>query len=492
MAAEEKDELGPIGSILLQSEWPFDELRLLANNWFDQIPRYEAWLNKRLSEQNRTMRINCREAEISSPIDYDGIYDVARDELAGYSLPGNKVTLNLTSGTPAMIATWLLLGKGVFDCDLVQTSRQHGLEKVDLPFDISLEYLKQQDGRLQALASGMPNLDAHFEHIAAVSPAMAQAVSIAKRLAPRDVPVIILGASGTGKEVIANAIHGASLRSGKPFIAVNCGAIPQSLIDSQLFGHKKGAFTGAEETRKGFFEEADSGTLLLDELGELPLEAQVKLLRALQQGEINRVGESKPRKVNVRVIAATHRDLLSMVDDGAFREDLFYRLAVGVIQLPSLKERQDDIDILVDDLMGRINDDATSQPGYQHKTVSDEARQFIKQQSWPGNVRELWTTLLRASIWSDGETIDAETLQAALFQRQQKASAENLNFDVRSGINIHELLDETKRHCILEALKVTAGQRTKAAKLLGLPNHQTLANWMEKLELTEGTGSLEG
>jgi transcriptional regulator with PAS, ATPase and Fis domain len=486
LAAEKKGGLGPIGSILIESEWPFDELRLLANNWFEEIPRYEQWLSEQLKSQNRAIRITSRQAGIRSPIDYEGIYDVAHEELTDYSQRGGKLILNLTSGTPAMIATWMLLGKGVFNCELVQTSRENGLEKLTLPFDLSLEYLKQQDGKLQTLASGMPGLDTHFEHIATNSPTMAQAVKVAKRLAPRDVPVVIHGASGTGKEVIANAIHKASMRSEKPFIAVNCGAIPQSLLDSQLFGHKKGAFTGAEETRKGFFEEADSGTLFLDELGELPLDAQVKLLRALQQGEINRVGESKPRKVNVRVIAATHRDLLSMIDEGTFREDLFYRLAVGVIQLPSLKDRQEDIDTLIDDLMKQINEDASSQPAYQHKTVSSDARQVIKLQPWPGNVRELWTTLLRASIWSDGDDIDASTIQTALLQRSSKQAVDgHMVIDVSRGINIHKLLDDTKRQCIQAALKITAGQRSKAAKLLGIPNHQTLTNWMEKLGLED-------
>ncbi len=483
--AEVAGQHGPIGSILLNSDAPFDEVRLLANDWFDETDKYKRWLGKLLSQRNREAVVTLRKAKLESPIHYPSIYVVADEELQRLDASNALVTLNLSSGTPAMAANWLLLGKGVYNTKLVQSSLQSGLSDVELPFNIALDYLKRQDNVLGSLAASPPELDSHFEHIQTHSVTMREAVEMAKKLAPRNLPVIIQGDSGTGKEVIAEAIHHASMRADKAFIPVNCGAIPETLVDSQLFGHKKGAFTGADSSRKGFFDEADSGTLFLDEVGELPLDAQAKLLRALQQKEINPVGASKPHAVDVRVIAATHRNLLAMVDEGSFREDLFYRLAVGVVQLPALRERSDDIPELLSVLMERLNSEAQEQPGYQSKKLSEAAIEFIKQQHWPGNIRELWNTLLRASIWSDGEVLDVDHLQRAMIQRSKQPDQTKQDIDVSQGVDIHEVLDNTKRYCIGEALRLTAGQKGRAAKLLGLNNHQTLGNWMKQLGIDE-------
>ncbi|WP_319781775.1 sigma-54 interaction domain-containing protein [Oceanisphaera sp. IT1-181] len=483
--AEAKGGFGAIASILLNSDAPFDEVRILVSNWGGEAPRYQKWLESELSARRRPAEICFIEVSLTSPIDYPSIYATSRDQLEFLSADKALTTINLTSGTPAMIATWLLLGKGVYGTKLVQTSLQHGLVPVELPYDISLEYLQRQDGALGAMAAEQPDLAAHFEHIQSASSAMVDVVKLAKKLAPRNIPVIIQGESGTGKEVIAEAIHNASLRASKPFIAVNCGAIPESLIDSQLFGHRKGAFTGAIADRKGFFDEANEGTLFLDEVGELALDAQAKLLRALQQQEVTAVGASKSHKVNIRVIAATHRNLLEMVDLGQFREDLFYRLAVGIIQLPPLRERTADIPELVTELMSRLNEDASDQPGYKSKNISELAILFIKEQSWPGNIRELWNTLLRASIWSEDEQLEVSHLQQAMIKRSVKSERNPLKMDVSQGVDITELLEDTKRYYVEEALRLTAGQRGRAAALLGLNNHQTLGNWMKQLGINE-------
>jgi len=483
--AIDNEKRGPIASILLDSEAPFDEVRILANSWFDETEGYQQWLTEQLAKRNRKACISIHHAELESPIHYPSIYSVAHEELQRLSASGSLITVNLSSGTPAMTATWLLLGKGVFNTQLVQTSVQSGLSKVELPFDIALAYLEHQDGVLGKLAALSPALDSYFEHIQTQSAMMSDAIEMAKRLASRNLPVIIQGDSGTGKEVVAKAIHNASPRSEKSFIPVNCGAIPETIIDSQLFGHKRGAFTGADADRKGFFDEADGGTLFLDEIGELPLDAQAKLLRALQEKEINPVGGSKPHTVDVRVIAATHRDLLTMIEEGSFREDLFYRLAVGIVQLPPLRERGDDISELLTALMGQLNREAQEQPGFVGKKISDSAIEFIKQQSWPGNIRELWNTLLRASIWSEGEVLDVEHLQRAMFQRSRTGNKKHFDIDVSRGIDIMEIIDNTKRYCIEEALRSTSGQKGKAAKLLGLSSHQTLSNWIRQLEIED-------
>lgn len=483
--AESQDQRGAIASILMDSPLPFDEVHILVQNWHDQIKQYQHWLKSVLKTQNRSTRICMKPVELANPIDYEAIYRIGRDELNGLSAKGTRVTLNITSGTPAMTAIWVLLGKGVYGCSLTQTSRQNGTEPVNLPFDISLEYLQQQDSRLTDIVSEPPSSQGDFSHIQACSAQMRECISMAIRVSQRTIPVLIQGETGTGKEVIANAIHRASMRCDQNFIAVNCGAIPESLLDSHLFGHKRGAFTGADANHKGYFEEASGGTLFLDEVGELPLDAQAKLLRALQQQEIMRVGDSKPIKVDVRVVTATHRNLLAMVDEGSFREDLFYRLAVGIIQLPPLRERAEDIEPLVNDLLNELNTEARTQPGYIGKKISRDGMEFIKSQRWPGNIRELWNTLVRASIWSDGELLEAEHLQRAMIERTRKQPNGLCEFDVSTGIDINEFIDKTKRYAIEQALKATAGQKVKAAKLLGLGNHQTLSNWMKQLGMVE-------
>jgi len=221
-------------------------------------------------------------------------------------------------------------------------------------------------------------------------------------VAASDAPVMILGETGSGKELIARALHTRGSRANGPFIRVNCGAIPAELIDSQLFGHEKGAFTGADQTRSGWFERADRGTLFLDEIGELPLEAQVRFLRVLQDGFIERVGSDKPTHVDVRVVAATHRDLASMVSSGKFREDLWYRVAVFPILLPPLRERQDDIPELAHHFAER----AASRFSLSIARPSSEDIAMLQSYHWPGNIRELGAVIDRAAILGDGKTLE--------------------------------------------------------------------------------------
>ncbi len=240
-----------------------------------------------------------------------------------------------------------------------------------------------------------------FEDMIASAPAMRQVIRLAERAAASDIPVLILGESGVGKEVVARCIQGASNRAGKPFVTVNCGAIPENLVESILFGHEKGAFTGAVAKSPGKFVEADGGTLFLDEVGELPLDTQVKLLRALQEGEVDAVGSRRPTKVDVRIISATNRDLARQVSDGTFREDLFYRLNVYPIDMPSLKERRDDIPALTDHFITRFN----ASEGTRISGASDATLKMLYAFDWPGNVRQLENAIFRAVILCEGDTL---------------------------------------------------------------------------------------
>ena len=313
---------------------------------------------------------------------------------------------------------------------------------------------------------------------------MARLILRARRVAIRNVPVLIEGESGTGKELFARAIHRASPRSNKPFIAVNCGAIPSMLVESVLFGHEKGAFTGADRLRKGVFEEAHGGTLFLDELGELPLDAQVKLLRVLQESKVTRVGSTSDIDVDVRVVSATNRTVVAEVEARRFREDLFYRLAVAVLKIPPLRERADDLGLLIDELLKKENLDAEkAEPGYVHKKLSIGARKLLLANSWPGNVRELQLTLRRTAIWSDAVTISTEDISESLLAVPHAKRRDVLDRPLGDGLNLQELLKEVARHYLGRALEEAAGNKTRAAELVGAPSYQTLSNWLKKYEV---------
>ncbi|WP_270374338.1 sigma-54-dependent transcriptional regulator [Marinicauda sp. Alg238-R41] len=238
-----------------------------------------------------------------------------------------------------------------------------------------------------------------FKDMVADAPAMRQVVRLGERAAKSNIPILVTGQSGVGKELVARSIMAASDRAGRPFVAVNCGAIPENLVESVLFGHEKGAFTGAVAKHLGKFQEADGGTLFLDEIGELPLDMQVKLLRALQEGEVDPVGGKRPVKVDVRIISATNRDLAEQVKSGEFREDLFYRLNVFPIEVPSLRERTEDIPALVRHFIARFN----AQEGKAVLDASSETMDMLSNYEWKGNVRQLENAIFRAVVLSDGD-----------------------------------------------------------------------------------------
>jgi two-component system response regulator AtoC len=298
--------------------------------------------------------------------------------------------------------------------------------------------------------------------LVAESPAMKEVLRVVQKVAAAPTTVLIQGESGTGKEVVARAVHDLSTRADRPFVAVNCGAIPEALIESELFGHAKGAFTDARQAKRGLFEEADTGTILLDEVGELPLSVQPTLLRVLQQGEVRRVGDARTAKVDVRVIAATNRDLSEMVGTGRFREDLFYRLNVVGLKLPPLRERPEDLLPLAERFLERH----AARLGEAPRKLSPEALEALTRHRYPGNVRELENAIERALILSDGIAISADALPDAV-RGANPLPSPPLPLDP-SDLSVKRAQRALEADLIRRALDRTAGNRSKAAELLEL------------------------
>ncbi len=293
-----------------------------------------------------------------------------------------------------------------------------------------------------------------FENILGSSPMIQEAIQLAKRVAPADTTVLLLGETGTGKEVFAQAIHQASKRSNQPFLAVNCSSFSKELLESEIFGHKAGAFTGAIKEKKGLIEEADHGTLFLDEIGEMPMELQTRLLRVLETNEFIKVGDSKPTRVDVRIIAATNRDLKKDVEGEKFREDLFYRLNVFTISLPPLRERKKDIPVLAKFFLNLFADKTNKRI----TGIQPEVLEHLQMNDWKGNIRELKNTIERAVILEDSEQL---TLSSLPFDLQNIESSPH---DKLSALNLAII---EKLH-IQKVLHYTKGNKTKAAELLGI------------------------
>lgn len=297
--------------------------------------------------------------------------------------------------------------------------------------------------------------------------AITELLATVERIAPTDAPVLILGENGTGKEMVANAIHLNSRRNRNPFVMVNLGGVPQSLFESEMFGYTKGAFTGAVGTRKGRFEMADKGTIFLDEIGDLDMSCQVKLLRVLQQHTFEPLGESRPKKVDIRVVCATNADLPAMVADRTFREDLFYRINLITLRLPALRERRDDIPLLVRHFAA----EAAKEKGIVVPEIPSDTIEFLTRLPYPGNIRQLKNMVDRAVLIGDGR------LDKTLFPEweQEKISSDVTTAASGSGVT----LDDRERQAIAEALERSEGNLTSAARYLGI-TRQTLYRRMEK------------
>jgi transcriptional regulator with PAS, ATPase and Fis domain len=472
---------GPIGQAVESRH--FDRILLLSN--FDK--KQTAFFQKWLARQTKTP-LEIKLCNLSSPTEFGEIYQSVIEtitELNQKNVADLSLTFHLSPGTPAMAAVWVIVSKTRFPAELIESSKQAGVKTVSVPFEISAEFIPnliRQTDELLEKVSGENSSAAEFGDIIFQSPQMRDVVEQAQIVARHNVPVLIEGESGTGKELFARAIHLAGERKNKSFVAVNCGAIPSELVESELFGHIKGAFTGADKKRDGYFKEADGGTIFLDEIGELPLRAQVRLLRVLQEKEIVPVGTSQPEKIDVRVISATNRNLLAEVADGNFREDLFYRLAVFPLFLAPLRKREGDVGLLINRFFDKLNRENTGKFWKQDKRLSAGAKNALLGHRWTGNVRELQNTILRIAIASKNETISESDVQKALFTIKNKNDEEILNQPLGNDFNLPELLSKVARHYLDRALVEAKYNKTRAAKLLGLPNYQTFDNWLKKYQ----------
>ena len=330
---------------------------------------------------------------------------------------------------------------------------------------IKIENLIEQNKLLEReLAKG-------YEEIIGKSDSMQKIFSLIDQVAQTDSTVLIQGESGTGKELVARAVHNKSARRENPFIKINCGALNDNLLESELFGHEKGAFTGAIKQKKGRFELADKGTLFLDEIGDVSTSMQAKLLRVIQEGEFERVGGEHTIKTNVRIIAATNKNLHKLIAEGKFREDLFYRLSVIPILIPSLRERKEDILLLVEYFLQKSAEKNSSQK----KTIEAESVKLLNEYSWPGNIRELENLIERLSVISDEKIINSELIARHLFSHAGAANS----FD---NLPLEEALFNFEKSLIVQAMKKADGVKNRAAKILGI-NTSVLYYKLEKFGL---------
>lgn len=480
---------GPLGTAIKDPRCSFDHAVILTS------PRYSPqWRGVRefvFGLVEHPPELEERKTNLENPTDFASIFNLGKAALENIvaRYPEAQISVNLSSGTRAMAAVWpLLLASMQGNFRLVQTSLELGVSEVELPVQVFADALpdvmREQARRIGRTVEGGATTFSGFENIIGGSSAIRSVIDEALKVSIFPVHILIQGETGTGKEVFARAIHKnyAENYHGKseqecPFIPVNCGAIPSELIESEFFGHKKGAFTGATRDREGHFEAAVGGTIFLDEVGELPISAQTRLLRVLQEKEVVRVGDSKARSIEgVRVIAATNRNLLELVGKGEFREDLYYRIRVIRLSLPPLREREGDLQDFIDIKIAQISRDLRIPP----KRLTANARRMLSLHNWPGNVRELEATIQRMVIMSNSGSLTEMDVDRAIenVNAGKTVSAEIL--PIEEGFEVKAELNRLKREYTRQALAQAGGNASKAGRLLGL-TQQTFAIWKSKI-----------
>jgi two-component system nitrogen regulation response regulator GlnG len=409
--------------------------------------------------------------------------------------PSGLELLDQLRATGSDVAVVIMTAQSTFE-NAVEAMKRGALDYLVKPFGMdAVQALVAKVMRTRALERELRSLRREVgrravpgDRLVGRSGALLEVFKTIGRVASSDVPVLVTGESGTGKELVARAIHQASARAEQPFVAVNAAAIPRELLESELFGHERGAFTGAVDSRPGRFREARGGTLFLDEIGDMPLELQAKLLRVLQSGEVTSVGGRRPEHVDVRIIAATHRDLDAAVRDGRFREDLLYRLRVVPIEIPPLRERPEDIAALAQHFVARYAEELGSGP----RVLSPDALECLLAHAWPGNVRELENAIKRALVLGSGEVLTREAFaflappaapgEAAVPAGLEELVLREVDAALAAGArDLHDaLLQRIERPLLERVLAHTGGNQLRAAALLGI-NRNTLRKKLTEL-----------
>lgn len=477
---------GPVAEALLHLADEVDHALLLFDCFEDgertdaPLKRYVAWLEDQLRQAGKPRVVDYKPVIKGDPTSFDWVYNAMRQAIAEYERRGGvQARYYLVGpGTPTMAACTLIIARlsaciGVLWQTDIKSS--HGCRRLELPFDLKLQDAPDPTG-LGAERTPGEQSQAQGARSAPIvcSPSTRRAWRLAERAAHSQWPVLILGNTGTGKEVLAQHIHNCR-DSSKKFVPVNCGAIPANLIEAELFGYKKGAFTGAMQNQAGVFEAAGDGTVFLDEIGELPLEAQTRFLRVLQEKKVTRLGEHSERAVRCRIVAATHRDLWQDVRAGRFRADLYYRLAALIITLDDLVDRPADLQQMIDVFWSET---IANNPGFPGRELSAGARQALLSHTWPGNVRELRAALVRAAFLASGPQVSAEDIELALGQIKAPRSAEakpkaaeQATSDRVIYADEFDFKEATKRYqrqLVENALAIAQGNKSQAARRLGL------------------------
>ena len=472
---------GPVKITISQEN--FDKIVLL---WNYDAPELMEQYRKYCGEHTAIIH-----TPIANPTDYRAVYCAVRDVVEANCTLEDELYYLLSPGTPAMAAVWVLLGKTKFPGKFLQTYNNE-VSYTEIPFDMTADLLPDLLNKADRLIENLPDVSqvAGFEDITGNSTAIRQAVLRASKAAMHSVPVLITGESGTGKEMFARAIWKASPRKGKPFEAINCAALPANLLEAELFGYKKGAFTGAIKDRDGAFKRLNGGTLFLDEIGECSLELQAKLLRVLQPPpgkplsyrEFYPVGSDQPEHSDVRIISATNRNLPEMIARQQFRDDLFYRLSAITLPLPPLRERKGDILLLAEKLLQRINADFKRElPGYNDKYFCESTKKFMQNYPWKGNVRELFNAILQGAVMSAEKNI--KIFDMGFYEAVSSPEKALEVPEITDGFSLDNTLETIEKQYISAAVKQSAGNKSKAARLLGFSNYQRLDARIKSLKI---------
>jgi len=475
----EEEQPGPILSLLNKKS--FDQIYLLGT---PNTAKNTLETKKALESLYPRLKVELIDLSIDDPTDYFLILKELRKHILNICNTINKANyfVSVTSGTPQMHACWFLLASsGEIPAHILNVRPPRFVTK-DKPL---IEHIDLSSPEFPLVRSNIsttidiaelapPDIDTAIRELGIVGdhPSMKKALEIGATLASSDVPILILGETGTGKELFARLIHRLSGRPHDKFIPMNCAAIPKELVESILFGHKKGAFTGALKDQTGKFDAAHGGTLFLDELAELPLTTQAKLLRVLQDGDIEPLGDQKAHRVDVRIIAATNRDIRKLIIEGGFREDLYYRLNVGEISLPPLRERKTDIPKISLYILDRVNS-TLKRP----KRLSPEALVRLQNHAWPGNVRDLQNTIERSVRLSRKEILAADDLLISEpISRQDPLSALP---EPSEQFSLEEYIESVRKQLFMRAIELSNGNQSAAARLLKI-TPQAISKFMKK------------